>query len=91
MEDELNKYEEEYEDESEDSDIDAKEDNIKFSQEFVFNLEDMFKLEPAVKAGPHRDQDSLATNATGASQAAEMDIDEEDDSTARKTGEKGDG
>ena len=75
--------------------MDAKEDNIKFSQEFVFDLEDMFKLEPAVKAGPHRDQDSLATNATGASQAsrlaAEMDIDEEEDSTERKTGEKENG
>jgi len=95
LEDELNRYQEEYEDESVDSDTEEKEDNIKASEEWVFNLEDMFKLEPAIRAGPHRDQDSLATNATGASQAsrlaARMEIDEDEDSTEQQTGEKGDG
>ena len=84
-----------YEDESEDSDTEEKEDNIKASEEWVFNLEDMFKLEPAIRAGPHRDQDSIATNATGATEASKlattMDVDEEEDSTERQTGEENNG
>ena len=63
---------------------------MKFQNEYVFELDYLFNLEPPhTRAGPHQSDETLATNATGASQATANLININD--TERQTGEEENG
>ena len=82
---ELERFKEEYESDDDDEKMEVEEETNN-QEEYVFELDFLFNLEPPhSREGPHRCDESLATHATGASKAT-LNLNRLND-TVRQTGD----